>query len=494
MRAIATMPELLVVAALVLSAVFAVAGLAKLFDRTGARSAAQSFGIPERLSGAVGVALPLAELMVAGLLVSTSTRWWGGVAALGLLLLFCGAIGVALARGDRPDCHCFGQLHSEPIGPGTLVRNGVLAVLALALVAAGPGDPGPSLFAWSAPLDATAWVGFGLGVALAVGIGIGAYAVVHVMRSYGRVLVRLEQVEERLRLVGLGLDDQDDVPELGLAPGTPAPAFWLPDTEGDRVALGDLLARGRPLLLLFSSPACGPCNALMPDVARWQRERSDDLTIAVLSDGELDLVRAEVAEHALVHVLLDERRSVYEAYQANGTPSAVLLSDDGTVASWLAAGADWIETLVEETLAGGGHDTGLPIGAVVPELAVELLGQGPSSLSDLIDRPTVLLFWNPSCGFCRSMHDDVLAWEQARPPEARQLVVVSAGDEDEVRAEGFAAAVLLDRKWALADALGADGTPMALLVDADGRVASRLATGAPAVLELLGAGAPSAVG
>ena len=37
-------------------------------------------------------------------------------AALALLLAFVGGIVVNLARGTTPDCHCFGQLHSEPAG------------------------------------------------------------------------------------------------------------------------------------------------------------------------------------------------------------------------------------------------------------------------------------------------------------------------------------------------------------------------------------------
>ena len=33
-----------------------------------------------------------------------------------LLLAFVGGIAFNMARGNAPDCHCFGQLHSEPAG------------------------------------------------------------------------------------------------------------------------------------------------------------------------------------------------------------------------------------------------------------------------------------------------------------------------------------------------------------------------------------------
>ena len=90
------------------------------------------------------------------------------------------------------------------------------------------------------------------------------------------------------------------------------------------------------------------------------------------------------------------------------------------------------------------------------------------------------------------MHGDVKAWEQRRPDGAPGLLVVSAGAVDDVRNESFSSVVLLDPEWTASTALGADGTPMAMLVDGDGRVASPLVTGAAAALELLGAHALSA--
>jgi hypothetical protein len=47
-----------------------------------------------------------------------------------LLLLFVVGMGITLLRGPRPACHCFGRLHSAPVGGPTLVRNAVLAIVA----------------------------------------------------------------------------------------------------------------------------------------------------------------------------------------------------------------------------------------------------------------------------------------------------------------------------------------------------------------------------
>jgi thiol-disulfide isomerase/thioredoxin len=225
----------------------------------------------------------------------------------------------------------------------------------------------------------------------------------------------------------------------------------------------------------------------MPTVAAWQRDHADALTVALLSDGDEERVRAEAAEHGLDNVLVDEGLAAYQAYEANGTPSAVLVADDGTIATWIAAGSDWIESVVEQAFAGVGRTPGLPGGSDAPATRLQTLGGRRAGVTDLVDRPTVVLFWNPGCGFCRSLHDDVLAWESSRPAEAPDLLVVSSGEVEDVQAEGFTSAVLLDPAWKLSSEFGADGTPMAVLLDQNGRITSSLVTGGPAVLELLGA-------
>lgn len=481
------MSPLVVFSAIALTAVFSVAGVAKLLNRSGSRHAARSFGVPDRLAGAVALALPLAELAIALLLLPAATRWWAAVAALALLLAFCAAIAIAMARGKAPECHCFGQLHSAPAGWKTLARNGALVLIAGFIVVAGRHDPGSSAIGWTSHLDATGWLVLALAAALVAVFAIGGYAVAHVMRSYGLVLMRVEALEERLRLAGFELEDPDDMPELGLAPGTPAPAFDLASVDGGRVSLDRLREPGNPVLLLFTSPTCGPCSVLMPTIAEWQREHYGELTVALVSDGDPEAIRAEAAEHELVNVLFDEDLATYGAYEANGTPSAVLVGDDGNVASWLAAGAEWTESLVQQALSGLGRTPGLPVGAELPPLSATRLDGSQLDLADVIERETVVLFWNPGCGFCRSLHESILAWEASPPAGAPALVVVSAGDVVGVKAEGFASDVLLDPEWTVSGALGADGTPMAVLVSAEGRIASPVASGGPAVLQLLGA-------
>jgi hypothetical protein len=140
---------LLVIARLVLAAVFVVAGAAKLADRNGARQSFEGFGVPERIARPGAVLLPLAEIGVAVSLLADGTAAWGALAGLLLLLGFVGRISRSMARGEAHDCHCFGQLHSEPVGWRTLGRNALLAALAGFVAVAGWNDAG----------SATGWVG-----------------------------------------------------------------------------------------------------------------------------------------------------------------------------------------------------------------------------------------------------------------------------------------------------------------------------------------------
>jgi len=123
-------------ARVVLAAVFAAAALAKLSDPDGTRQAARDFGVPSAAAPAVAFIVPVVELIVAVLLVfGGSAAVFGAVGAVLLLAVFIVAIAVSLARGRRPDCHCFGRLRSEVVSPRTLVRNVVLVLLAVVVLA-----------------------------------------------------------------------------------------------------------------------------------------------------------------------------------------------------------------------------------------------------------------------------------------------------------------------------------------------------------------------
>jgi protein-disulfide isomerase len=107
-------------------------------------------------------------------------------------------------------------------------------------------------------------------------------------------------------------------------------------------------------------------------------------------------------------------------------------------------------------------------------------------LESMRGQETALIFWNPGCGFCSRMLDDIKAWESSKPESAPALVFVSTGAVDANQRQGLTSPVLLDQGFKAGRSFGASGTPSAVLVDADGKIASQVAVGAPGVFGLLG--------
>ena len=345
----------------VLLALVFLAGFAKLADLAGSRQALRDFGVPAALASPFGVLLPLAELAVAVALLPVATAWWGAIGAVVLLLLFVAGIGSNLARGRTPDCHCFGQLHSAPAGPSTLIRNLVLAALAGIVVAFGRSTPGPGVFDWLAALTTPQRLEVlaGVGVfVLLMGVG---WALFQIMSQQGRLLLRLEALEARSSEAGAA-PSQAAAEIAGLAVGTPAPSFTLPTLTGEPTSLQALRALGKPVVLVFSDPGCGPCSALLPEIGGFQRDHASKLVVALIGRGTVEANRAKVSEFGLTHVLLQKDREVAQAYQASGTPSAVLVRRDGTIGSPLAQGADAIRALIDRALSPAGLAT-LPMAA-----------------------------------------------------------------------------------------------------------------------------------
>ena len=115
---------------LVLCLIFAVAGITKLLDLGGTREALKNFGAPAPLIPTLSLLLPFIELAIALGFLANRTVSIAALSAILLLGLFIVAISINLAKGRTHDCHCFGQLHSEPLGWSTLVRNFIFAFAA----------------------------------------------------------------------------------------------------------------------------------------------------------------------------------------------------------------------------------------------------------------------------------------------------------------------------------------------------------------------------
>jgi hypothetical protein len=121
-------------ARVVLAAVLVVSAISKLRTRDAVRAQMLALADDRAFTAIVSV-LPAVEIVVAIALVAV----WSavpGIVALLLLALFTGVLLRAQAR--HVPCACFGAGAADaPVGPGSIVRNGVLAALAVLAT----GDP-----------------------------------------------------------------------------------------------------------------------------------------------------------------------------------------------------------------------------------------------------------------------------------------------------------------------------------------------------------------
>lgn len=316
---------------IVLGVIFLIAGVSKLSDSEGSRRAVEQFGVPRWSARAVAVVLPFAELAIAiGLLVDPSARY-AAVGALVLLIAFVVGVARAVSKGQSPDCHCLGQLHSEPAGPSTIARNLILVALALAVVAAGagPGIPG-GVEQFSGPQAELAVVS-----ALAI------------LLALATAWLWGDRQRARAALAGTV---PEAAPKPGLQRGTAAPDFDLTPVRGAAATLGDLTKGLRPTVLIFLSTACGSCAQLLPELGRWQDSVGDTVALVPIFSGDRADIERLSQDHGLRIALAEQGRATFERFALHATPSAVLIDPDGTIAGAAAEGSQAVEALVRAAL------------------------------------------------------------------------------------------------------------------------------------------------
>lgn len=120
-------------AALLLAGVFAVAGIAKLRRRAATAATFRALRLPA--AGPAAVAVPVAELAVAGLLLALPAV--GAALALAALIAFIGVLATALRRDEPVSCGCFGSAGDDPVTAADLVRNALLVAAAAVAMTAG---------------------------------------------------------------------------------------------------------------------------------------------------------------------------------------------------------------------------------------------------------------------------------------------------------------------------------------------------------------------
>jgi methylamine dehydrogenase accessory protein MauD len=145
------------------------------------------------------------------------------------------------------------------------------------------------------------------------------------------VLVLLVLVILLYRQLGIMyLGSAEGVSRDGLEPGAQAPDFSLRDQYGNLQRSVDY--RGRPLLLLFGSPHCGPCKVLLPELHEWAAEHSDVGVVWLnLASPEENARYASETGATLPMSAHTPGDGLVERFKVRVTPFLFFLDEQGTV-------------------------------------------------------------------------------------------------------------------------------------------------------------------
>jgi uncharacterized membrane protein YphA (DoxX/SURF4 family) len=118
-------------AAILISAVFLVAGLWKVTDPSGAAVRLAQAKVPEALSLAAAMGLGIAETLAGVLLLVPRFRRWGAILGSLLLVAFMAFIAIHYTELRGAECTCFPWV-KRAVGPGFFIGDGVMLLLAIA--------------------------------------------------------------------------------------------------------------------------------------------------------------------------------------------------------------------------------------------------------------------------------------------------------------------------------------------------------------------------
>jgi methylamine dehydrogenase accessory protein MauD len=139
----------------------------------------------------------------------------------------------------------------------------------------------------------------------------------------------------------------------GLKVGELAPAVPVIDLEGQPLTIGGARGDGRTLLLMFVSPTCPVCKALLPVLKASRRSEQAAVDIVLASDGELAAQQAFVREQGLGVFRYVVSAPLGISYQVSRLPYAVLLDAAGVLrARGIINSREHLESLFEAQRLG----------------------------------------------------------------------------------------------------------------------------------------------
>jgi len=139
----------------------------------------------------------------------------------------------------------------------------------------------------------------------------------------------------------------------GLPVGETAPSMEVTDIAGKPVSIAGARGGNRSQLLLFVSPTCPVCKALLPVLRSSRRAEQSWLDVVLASDGDLVRQQTFVRENSLDSFPYVVSAPLGLAYQVNRLPYAALVDPDGVLrARGIINSREHLESLFEAQRVG----------------------------------------------------------------------------------------------------------------------------------------------
>jgi methylamine dehydrogenase accessory protein MauD len=139
----------------------------------------------------------------------------------------------------------------------------------------------------------------------------------------------------------------------GLKVGDPAPQIAVQDLEGRAITVGAMRTDERAALIMFVSPTCPVCKALLPALKSSLAAEREWLDIILASDGETASQREFVLAHRLGGFPYVVSAPLGISYQVSRLPFAVLIDAQGVLrARGIVNSREHLESLFEAKRLG----------------------------------------------------------------------------------------------------------------------------------------------
>jgi methylamine dehydrogenase accessory protein MauD len=139
----------------------------------------------------------------------------------------------------------------------------------------------------------------------------------------------------------------------GLKVGEPAPAITVEDLDRRSITFGTARADDRATLLMFVSPTCPVCKALLPVLKSSLASERDWLDIVLASDGENAVQREFVQAQRLNNFPYVVSAALGIAFQVSRLPYAALIDAQGVLrARGIVNSREHLESLFEAKRLG----------------------------------------------------------------------------------------------------------------------------------------------